>query len=438
MSVREVASIEIPAVGSRTAPLNIGKLIRSEYTSSSNLLRVGFSESAIEAVLSDTEKRIHPDFRVPREIRNNVGFWLRIYTQFTTRQIAVFDGKHPEVIYEVLDFRDLADKAKNEIVYEVIAEKKIRQTLAAYRTAFAHLAVNPNPKKPTREELRIITALKNTPHRHSIKTHRRWLRTQTGQRDNVIRGLVAAESYFPKMEPIFRGMGLPIELTRLSLVESSFDTNVTSRVGAAGVWQFMPASGREYLLIDKKAKIDERLSPLKGAVAAAKLLKRSFRILRNWALAITSYNHGMRHLRSLAATTARPKPFKQIAHAFATCSPKKSGLGWASRNYYAEFLAIVHAEAYRQVFYGNAPIPAIDPISVVRLNKPMTAVEFAMSQAIPFREFQLLNPDIMDFRKPLPVGFLVATPSRFDDLSLLLKQPQKQRAKTKPLVATRR
>src|SRR5690606_8417959 len=94
------------------------------------------------------------------------------------------------------------------------------------------------------------------------------------------------------MEEIFTQLDLPIELTRIPLVESSFNIMAHSKAGAVGVWQFMPLSGKEYMKVDPSIGIDERRSPLKSTIAAARLLKRNLKMTGNWPLAITAYNHG--------------------------------------------------------------------------------------------------------------------------------------------------
>src|SRR5690606_28996274 len=134
---------------------------------------------------------------------------------------------------------------------------------------------NRNPKKPTQEERNILAAVKNADHHHSFSDYGRNFRLQTGQRDSILKGLVAADPFWPRMENLFEQMGVPRELTRLSLVESSFNLGATSKVGASGVWQFMPATAKEFMKLNYDAGYDERLSPLKSTVAAAKLLLRN-------------------------------------------------------------------------------------------------------------------------------------------------------------------
>ena len=74
------------------------------------------------------------------------------------------------------------------------------------------------------------------------------------------------------MERIFREEGLPVELTRLPLIESCFNLQAYSKAGAAGIWQFMPATGRLFMRVDDL--VDERRDPIAATRAAAQFLER--------------------------------------------------------------------------------------------------------------------------------------------------------------------
>ena len=84
--------------------------------------------------------------------------------------------------------------------------------------------------------------------------------------------------------------GIPEEIAWLPMVESTFNVEARSKVGAAGVWQFMPGTGRQYMRVD--ATVDERLDPIIAARGAARLLRHNYQGLRSWPLALTAYNHG--------------------------------------------------------------------------------------------------------------------------------------------------
>ena len=78
-------------------------------------------------------------------------------------------------------------------------------------------------------------------------------------------------------------------------VESSFNAAAYSKVGAAGLWQFMRSTGRRYMRVDDA--VDERLDPYRSTEAAAQLLAYNYRVLGSWPLALTAYNHGAAGMR---------------------------------------------------------------------------------------------------------------------------------------------
>ena len=90
-------------------------------------------------------------------------------------------------------------------------------------------------------------------------------------------------------------LGLPAELAVLPHVESSFNPTAYSKVGAAGLWQFMRSTGRRYMRIDRA--VDDRLDPFRSTEAAAQLLAYNYRLLGTWPLALTAYNHGTEGVR---------------------------------------------------------------------------------------------------------------------------------------------
>lgn len=418
------AAYDHPVTWNDMSELNLGSVLQSPYASATNLLNPSVTGSVMDLVLRDGDNRISSSFKVPADLNSTVEFWLNVYTQYTTQHVVIFDARHPEIVYVVLDFRELSKKARNAAAYEIMMERKIDATLAAYKRAFERLTRNSRPKNPSPEEKSILAALAKQNHKHSLRELADNLRTQAGQRDNVMKGLLAAESFFPKMEELFRGLRVPAELTRLALVESSFNLHAYSRVGAAGVWQFMLNPGSKFLKIDSSLKIDERLSPLKSTVAAAKLLRENYTRFRSWPLAVTSYNHGLRGLPRLPKKNHGEHEFRKIASLFKGCN-RDSPLGWAGRNYYAEFLAVLHAEAYRHLFYGEPPVKPMRPIVFHSMTERKPGLKIAMENAVSLQEFRFLNPDIRDLRKPLPKGFQIALPGERDDLTMLL--PSKSR-----------
>ena len=131
-----------------------------------------------------------------------------------------------------------------------------------------------------------------------IASERNRLRMQLGQKDRFVLGIFFSGRYIREMEKIFREEKVPIELTRLPFVESSFNLYAYSKVGASGIWQFMRSTGRLFhLRIDNIC--DLRNDPLAATRAAARLLRMNYEMLKSWPLALTAYNHGPRGVSSI-------------------------------------------------------------------------------------------------------------------------------------------
>jgi len=104
-----------------------------------------------------------------------------------------------------------------------------------------------------------------------------------------------AEEWFPIIEPILAAYGIPNDFKYMPLVESGLKAGVSPR-GAAGYWQFMPATARMYGL-KVNTRIDERNNLRKSTIAACRYLKELYGIFESWTLVAAAYNVGDVHLR---------------------------------------------------------------------------------------------------------------------------------------------
>jgi len=104
-----------------------------------------------------------------------------------------------------------------------------------------------------------------------------------------------AAEWFPVIEPILAAYGIPEDFKYVPLVESGLRSG-TSPKGAAGFWQFMPATARGYGL-KVNSKVDERKNLRKSTIAAAKYIKELYSIFDSWTLVAAAYNVGDGHMR---------------------------------------------------------------------------------------------------------------------------------------------
>ncbi len=383
------------------------------------------SEKDITKFLKDKNNRISNRFKIPDAIKGEVTFWFKIYAVYSIYHTVIYDKEKPENIYDVVDSRGLFKKGKSPVVIEVVTKQKIKKSVAAIKYAFDRLSQKPKGKFAANSLEAKLLSLWGRKKPSEWAALKRNIRYQTGQRDRIMQGIETAESFIPAMEEIFRRYSLPPDLVRIPLVESSFVTKAKSKASAVGVWQFLEKSAMEYLVVDKKSKIDERLSPIKSTYAAARMFQRNIRILGDLGLAIIAYNHGPRNLMKLRHKYSGDNLVELLK------LKKNTPLGYASRNYYIEFLALLHAERYRDEIYG-IPLKSSFPynaISIIKMKKSISVFDVASNYNVSLFELKKFNPDIFDIKKRLPIGTRVVIPRKIEG-SLVEWQLSNDRARS--------
>ncbi len=295
----------------------------------------------------------------PPELQADVDFWIRVYSQITTNEGYLHDERDLSVIYETLRFAPgSAPKQRADVVDE--ARRR-------YQAILDRLATSPPPATLSAEEQR-VRALWGKAGAERLRTARDTIRFQLGQADRFHAGLVRAGAWEAHIAQTLANLGLPPEIAALPHVESSFNPGAYSKVGAAGLWQFMRSTGRRYLRID--SAVDERMDPFRSTEGAAQLLSYNYRLLGTWPLALTAYNHGAAGMRRAVEATGT-NDFVRINRNY-----KSPTFGFASRNFYPSFLAALAIDQNPEKYFGpieRAPeakfsevaMPAYVPVKVI-------------------------------------------------------------------------
>jgi membrane-bound lytic murein transglycosylase D len=252
-------------------------------------------------------------------------FWIWINTELSTQEGVIFDSRYSDKIFERLDFRGVG-----------AAERRSRILKARnyWRSFLIQLDQAVDQGKKLNDEQKRVFGLYSDlpdPHKFLAASQRRRVRFQPGQKEVTERARINAKRWFSGVERVLVSKELPKELAYIPYVESSYDTSVTSKVGASGIWQIMPSAGRPFLRINPGR--DERNYPLIATRAAAELLSANHDALGDWSLAVTAYNHGRQALLRAQARTGADR-WEELQALY-----RSRSFGFASSNFYPSFKA---------------------------------------------------------------------------------------------------
>lgn len=294
----------------------------------------------LERWVDDPKNRITDDFDVPRAMRERVLFWMRVHSRFSNDMRVHHDRKNLSIVYGYSDFTSIyrTSETKMKAFYAASQiERRILRQLRARILEAANLSQTHLLTPWEKAELRALISRAGALTPKGVYDLLENIRSQTGQRDEFLAALTRSEKLLPFIESVFARMGLPVALARVPFVESSFNPRAQSKVGAMGVWQFMPETARQMIGPNPEHWSD----PLNQTWAAARLFRILRTMLPDWSTAITSYNSGAGRLKRLSQRYRTDSVVKLLdVHGGDT-------LGFAGKNFYAQFLSANIIEAYK-------------------------------------------------------------------------------------------
>jgi membrane-bound lytic murein transglycosylase D len=338
------------------------------------------------------------NFPRPTALEPAVQFWIKVYTRVSTDQGYVHDDEVLSVVYEVVN---LPPNASREV-----RNQHIDVALQRVRSALKTLGSGKRSNLSATESAVLASWPAGTPSKTFAQAAER-VRFQTGQSDRFKEGLARSGQWKPHIREVLNRYDLPLELDVLPHVESSFNPAAYSKVAAAGMWQFMPATAREYMRVD--SVIDERMDPYIATDAAARLLQRNLRVTGTWPLALTGYNHGAtgisRGAKAVGTTDIDVIVFKYKGPAF----------GFASRNFYASFLAALEIDRNPGRYIGNVQLNQPIHYDILMTREYVSAQALARQAGISLDELKQHNPALRDpvwqGDKHIPKGYPIRVPA---------------------------
>ena len=297
-------------------------------------------------------------FAIPAGLEPAVEFWKAIFLDYDSNQLVFFDPKNMSKIHQVVE------------------NKQGARTRRVVRSVRARLT------------------------RRGIPSHR--IKVQRGISERFAAGVRRSGRYMAHMRKIFSARGLPVELTYLPLVESSFRNDARSFRGAVGMWQFMPSTGRLYMRVTRL--VDERRDPLEATRAAARLLQDNYRELGTWPLAVTAYNHGRAGMRR----AVRRLGTRDIVTIIARYRGRT--FKFASKNFYAEFLAAVHVMRDLERHLPHVRFDQLVRHEEISLTKRVAVSSLLRHSKVSRAELLTWNPALSRHATWIPAGYRLKAP----------------------------
>ncbi len=328
----------------------------------------------------------HKDFPRPAELEPAIKFWTRVYTEVDTDSGFLHDSNDLAIVYKRVDYdRPDIEQQRKRISQDllVLAAGK-RSGLTGHQQQILEVF-------PTDVSNAVLAAAANN------------IRFQLGQSDRFVAGLVRSGAYRQHIDRVTSERNLPAELGALPHVESSFHPGAYSHAAAAGMWQFMRATGQRFMRIDHI--VDERMDPYTSTHAAMSLLEYNYSVLGSWPLALTAYNHGAGGLTRAVRETGSDRIEDIIANY------KGPNFGFASRNFYPQFLAVVDVEKQAQALFGILQLDSHPEYEEFEMEAYVEADTLASALGISLEQLKFDNPAIRPIvwegGKRIPRGYTV-------------------------------
>jgi len=337
-------------------------------------------------------------FPQPPELQADVDFWVAIFTRYTTNQGVLHDNRHLGVVYERIDFPEglgRRERLKRVETHRERLQAVLKSLAAGKRDTLSA------------EEARVLALWPDDVSNATLSAAAGRIRHQLGLRDRFREGLIRAGRWRSYIESEFTSLGVPIELAALPHVESSYNPDARSHVGASGIWQFTRSTGRRFMRVDHV--VDERNDPFAATRAAGQLLAYNYSLTGNWPMAITAYNHG------LAGARRAMRQYGDTAYADILRKYKGRTFGFASRNFYVAFLAAKHVDQNAEKYFPGVVVDKPTDFAEVKLQAYIPASDLSAVLGVSERQLAAHNPalqaTVWQGSKHLPKGFAVRMPN---------------------------
>jgi len=289
-------------------------------------------------------------FPQPPELQPDVDFWVSIFTRYGSDEGVLHDNRHLGVIYTRIDMPSTLSRRERQ--------RRVEKSRKAFKATLRVLASGKRDNL-TAEEARVLALWPDGIGNDALAAAVKRIRYQQGLRDRFGEGLQRSGRWKSFVIEQLAALGVPTEIAALPHVESSYNPDARSHVGASGIWQFTRSTGRRFMRVDHV--VDERNDPFAATRAAGRLMAYNYSITGNWPMAITAYNHG------LAGVRRAMKKYGDTAYVDILRKYNGRTFGFASRNFYVAFLAAKEVDQNADKYFPGLVVDKPTDYSTVNL-----------------------------------------------------------------------
>ena len=371
-------------------------------------------QSAADHLVQHHKLKCGQYFPCPDALRRRVDFWIDVYGRWRTNDAILHDAQRPHRVYKIIKGKACGTKGNTQFIKEQKRQIRLRLERIA-------ILIERNKTITQAKDKHYLNMF---PERSPAVLRRatRNLRCQSGNKDGFRNALRRFGTYGPIVRRVLKDAGLHQDIQYLPFVESSYNPEAYSRVGAAGMWQIMPRTARE-LGLELNATMDERLDPEAASWAAALYLKDSKKNLTVAArskkanvsdseltpFVITSYNYGVNGMRR--AIKKLGPDFLTVLNRYRT---KKFRV--AVKNFYAGFLAARHVAQNSKRFFGSYSKGRPLRYDTIMLRSSVSIDRIRAVFGISLSRLKSLNPALTRFVwhgwREIPGGYPLRLPLR--------------------------
>jgi len=346
-------------------------------------------------------------FPQPPELTPDVNFWIAVFTDYGNDEGVLHDNRDLSIVYDRL--------VMPENLARRVRDRRVEKRRKVLKDVLRSLASGKRDNLSA-QEASVLALWPEGVSNKTLSDAVGRIRYQQGLKNRFREGLQRSGRWRDHVNREFSALNIPIEIAALPHVESSYNPDARSHVGASGIWQFTRSTGRRFMRVDHV--VDERNDPFTATRAAGRLMAYNYSVTGNWPMAITAYNHGLGGVRRAM------RQYGDTAYVEILREYDGRTFGFASRNFYVAFLAAKEVDqnvgryfpglvAEKPTNYSVASLPTY--ISVPGLIQAMGTTSSKLAQHNP-----ALQATVWQESKYLPKGYEMRFPA--DELQQPLTQ----------------